>query len=205
MRIVWMFGPMLISMASPGLATNLLINGDFSTGDFTGWENGGNNPNGNEYEGPYVLEEGTNHFAALHTADYGTWMSQRFKTEVGKTYRLTFRAAASGLCGDWYGEYLCQTNAVVYSGGHFEEILQAPPHDDYVAVGYGWRDFSFKWRATKTEGFVDFSSYGPFSVWSVDDVVIQSVIPEPASWALMIAGFGLVGGMMRNRRRVAWA
>jgi hypothetical protein len=26
------------------------------------------------------------------------------------------------------------------------------------------------------------------------------VIPEPATWAMMIAGFGLVGGMMRRRR-----
>lgn len=30
-------------------------------------------------------------------------------------------------------------------------------------------------------------------------------IPEPASWALMIAGFGLVGGAMRRRRHVAIA
>ncbi|MBV8971796.1 MAG: PEPxxWA-CTERM sorting domain-containing protein [Sphingomonadaceae bacterium] len=25
-------------------------------------------------------------------------------------------------------------------------------------------------------------------------------IPEPASWALMLAGFGLVGGLARQRR-----
>jgi PEP-CTERM motif len=30
--------------------------------------------------------------------------------------------------------------------------------------------------------------------------VLASVgVPEPASWALMIAGFGLVGGAMRRR------
>jgi hypothetical protein len=31
------------------------------------------------------------------------------------------------------------------------------------------------------------------------------VIPEPATWAMMIAGFGLVGGMMRRQRRLAAA
>ncbi|WP_243453872.1 PEPxxWA-CTERM sorting domain-containing protein [Sandaracinobacteroides saxicola] len=31
------------------------------------------------------------------------------------------------------------------------------------------------------------------------------VVPEPASWAMMIAGFGLVGGLMRRRRTVAVA
>jgi hypothetical protein len=24
--------------------------------------------------------------------------------------------------------------------------------------------------------------------------------PEPASWAMMLGGFGLIGGIMRNRR-----
>ncbi len=36
----------------------------------------------------------------------------------------------------------------------------------------------------------------------LDNVVVASV-PEPATWLLMIAGFGLVGGMMRRRKPVA--
>lgn len=37
-----------------------------------------------------------------------------------------------------------------------------------------------------------------------DDFIVRAVIqavPEPATWAMMIAGFGLVGGAMRLRRR----
>jgi hypothetical protein len=30
---------------------------------------------------------------------------------------------------------------------------------------------------------------------------IQSAVPEPATWAMMIGGFGLVGGAMRSARR----
>ncbi|MGL6044521.1 MAG: PEPxxWA-CTERM sorting domain-containing protein, partial [Sandaracinobacteroides sp.] len=30
-----------------------------------------------------------------------------------------------------------------------------------------------------------------------------SAVPEPASWALLIAGFGLVGGSLRSRRSKA--
>ena len=33
----------------------------------------------------------------------------------------------------------------------------------------------------------------------------EAGVPEPASWALLIAGFGLVGGMARRRRRLATA
>lgn len=41
------------------------------------------------------------------------------------------------------------------------------------------------------------------SYFTLGGVVTDNAIPEPASWALMIAGFGLVGGAMR--RRVALA
>ena len=40
----------------------------------------------------------------------------------------------------------------------------------------------------------------------LDDLAVAAPVPEPATWALMIAGFALVGGSMRSRmtrRRVA--
>ncbi len=40
----------------------------------------------------------------------------------------------------------------------------------------------------------------------IDNVVLSTpTVPEPASWAMMIAGFGLVGGAMRRRTRVSFA
>lgn len=45
---------------------------------------------------------------------------------------------------------------------------------------------------------------GRFNAWTLDVNTIPSDpgggVPEPASWALMIAGFGLVGAAMRRRR-----
>jgi hypothetical protein len=35
-----------------------------------------------------------------------------------------------------------------------------------------------------------------------DFIALNSVVPEPATWAMLIAGFGLVGGAMRRRRAV---
>ncbi len=35
--------------------------------------------------------------------------------------------------------------------------------------------------------------------------VLQSVVPEPATWAMMIIGFGLIGSTIRRRNRVALA
>jgi len=38
---------------------------------------------------------------------------------------------------------------------------------------------------------------------SIDSKVTTLPVPEPASWAMMIGGFGLVGASLRTRRRVA--
>jgi hypothetical protein len=51
--------------------------------------------------------------------------------------------------------------------------------------------------AALNSSFGEFSGYVPVSIhrsW------ILSVVPEPATWAMMIAGFGLVGSAMRRRR-----
>jgi len=34
-----------------------------------------------------------------------------------------------------------------------------------------------------------------------DDIAISTSVPEPASWAMLIAGFGLIGATMRRRRQ----
>jgi hypothetical protein len=46
---------------------------------------------------------------------------------------------------------------------------------------------------TITDGFVG-------GAWTGGNVVF-AVVPEPASWAMLIAGFGLTGAVMRRRRR----
>ncbi len=35
--------------------------------------------------------------------------------------------------------------------------------------------------------------------------VLRSAVPEPATWAMMIIGFGLIGSTIRRRNRVALA
>jgi len=40
----------------------------------------------------------------------------------------------------------------------------------------------------------------------LDDVKLDiGAVPEPATWALMIGGFGMAGGMLRRRRAAAAA
>ena len=42
------------------------------------------------------------------------------------------------------------------------------------------------------------------NVWYAETWVIRAgAVPEAASWAMMVGGFGLIGGALRNRRRAA--
>ena len=36
--------------------------------------------------------------------------------------------------------------------------------------------------------------------WAVDDLSIGGAVPEPATWSLMIGGFGMTGAALRRRR-----
>jgi hypothetical protein len=64
--------------------------------------------------------------------------------------------------------------------------------------------FTFNWGGVRE---LDFSSTGrTFTHFSMDDLSYSfgpldtsSGTPEPASWALMTAGFGLAGGLLRRR------
>ncbi|WP_309643007.1 PEPxxWA-CTERM sorting domain-containing protein [Phenylobacterium sp.] len=51
---------------------------------------------------------------------------------------------------------------------------------------------------------VTFSTTDPQG-FAFDDFTFGSAVPEPATWALLIAGFGLVGGSLRRRRALGLA
>lgn len=52
--------------------------------------------------------------------------------------------------------------------------------------------FSFT-PGTGTSGFLQFDNI------QLSDVAVAGAVPEPAAWAMLISGFGLVGGTMRRR------
>jgi hypothetical protein len=67
-----------------------------------------------------------------------------------------------------------------------------------------WSHATIDFTATATSEVLSFLAVGtpngepPFSLL---DGVTTTAVPEPASWALMIGGLGLIGGALRARRR----
>jgi hypothetical protein len=48
-------------------------------------------------------------------------------------------------------------------------------------------------------GLIDPARFSFAALW--DDSAVASPTPEPANWAMMLVGFGVLGGVMRSQRR----
>lgn len=61
------------------------------------------------------------------------------------------------------------------------------------------------WSGFSGVDYVVFDGIGSLGGFELDNIVLNEAVPggvpEPAAWALMIAGFGLAGASLRNRRQ----
>ena len=153
-------------------------------GTFERWTNG--------FDGFYA-QDGNSHIELQVNGP--TRISQGFLTNVGENYSLGFWAAHRPQAQNGFSQidvYL--NNTFLVSTG---QIFNA----------YDWQGFnaSFIGSGSETLEFRSMGnqlSYGDFldNVSVVSDVGTTSVVPEPSTFALMAAGFGLVGVAGRRRR-----
>ncbi|MGI4876370.1 MAG: choice-of-anchor C family protein [Janthinobacterium lividum] len=122
-------------------------------------------------------------------------ISQTLTTVVGKTYHLTFDES-----GNPDGKPVTKTAAVSINGAQLSDytyVTGANSHEnmEYATVGYTF-------TALSTSSVLKFANVGPNSPYGpvIDNVAV--VVPEPAAWAMMIAGFSMVGFAARRRRAV---
>lgn len=115
---------------------------------------------------------------------------------VGKTYTLTFDWGAAQLknrSGD-----ITEQLAVSLGGVTQDTGVLAVPSRSFS----GWQSEKMTFTATAATETLSFLSIGsptglpPMAV--LDNVSIA--VPEPATWAMMILGFGAIGFAMRRRR-----
>lgn len=196
--------------ATAGAAT--LVNGSFETGAnpnpsfstqiagstaITGWTVGGF---GVDYIGDYWKAADGVRSIDLSAGSAGS-VSQSFATVVGSAYTVLF-----DLSGNPDGGVGTRT-AVVSIAGSLPGIRTYSVGSANSRDSMNWESFSYDFTAFDTVSTLVFASaeYSPFGP-ALDNVSaglsgggIGSSVPEPASWALMLIGFGMVGAAARRR------
>jgi hypothetical protein len=96
---------------------------------------------------------------------------------------------------NWATSYVAgNASAAVYSSGIAQSGAPAQARPQFV-VGNFTAD-----AATQSISLAGSTGIVMFGAIQVRELDMGSAVPEPASWAMLIAGFGLTGAAMRRRR-----
>lgn len=219
-RIFTGFAALLAATAlgASAQASNLLVNGDFETGDLSGWTvtdqaggsgswylgaNGGGSPlNG---FGTPTLGAGGSYNAQTDQGGPGSHsLSQSFNAIAGGSFFLDFSAYASDQSGA--GPVGVGLDFGTSPNQHVEVLLNGNLlytgifTTDWASYTFDITSYVVTGSNTLTFGEVDNQL---FLNAGVDNVSVSGVVPEPATWAMMIMGFGLAGATLRRRRTAA--
>jgi hypothetical protein len=171
-------------------ASELITNGSFETGDFTAWTLGGNVDGftfvaSSGFDGINAVDG--SFYAALGAIGSDNSLSQTFNDVAGATYQASFWLASDG---DTPNDF-----SVVGPGSLFLNQLNDIPQSGFIEyVG------TFVGNGTDT---ITFYSRNDPGYLGLDLVSVQGQgVPEPATWAMMLLGFGGLGSVMRRRREV---
>jgi len=183
-------------------AANLLSNGDFNTGDLTGWWTFGADASQTTSVGSLYNYDSTPN--AAMTSASATWrgaMGQSVSVLPNTTYNVSFNYSATDT-PSWGSAALSLTeydSGWVYSGG----FVWAPQYDQQAAPNTPgqWLTYNGSFTTMPTTANLNFE----FDVWNwttfhVDNVILEvAVVPEPS--AAVLGGLGALGLWMLRRRR----
>ncbi len=210
-----------IGATSPAMAQNLLVNGGFDgdnvpTGGYVvynagdtigggGWTvlGAGGNSSLNAHTAyvepgvAFVSQAGANALDLTGAGNTGPLdgIIQTVATTVGQAYLLSFYVGNA----DGNGNYLLPSSLTLSIGGGTPVTYT---NSDITAGTINWKYFSTSFVASSSSTSIQFNNATAIGDnYAGLDTVVLSAVPEPATWAMMIAGFGIVGGAMRRQRK----
>jgi hypothetical protein len=178
---------LILGASAPATGGNIVVNGGFETGDFSGWTL--NDPSVGTFVtsafGGYV-PHGGDYFAALGASGQLGMISQNLNTSAGTTYTLDYFLASDGFTPNEF--------EVVWGGTTLFDQVNIPAQN-YV-------EYTFQVTATGASTNLTFYEQNDNGFLSLDDVSVNTV-PEPASLTLFVLGMAaFVGYRARGLRPV---
>jgi hypothetical protein len=151
-----------------------------------------------------VAQEGLNfieldsHFGHFNGATFdnngttNSWISQTVNTSLGQVYHLSYwySPRAGSQSGD--NQINVFWNDLQLGGGTYTNS----------GSGSGWNEYKFDVLGNGSSGTLRFADVGTANTYgaSLDNVSLVAAVPEPETYALMMAGLGAVAFMARRRR-----
>jgi hypothetical protein len=188
---------LLLVFSSNALAGNLVVNGGFETGDFTGWTQWGDTSLTSVYSdvSPYVT--GGSHAASFGNSVLGGIL-QDLVTIPSVTYILSFSLHAEKTDNGSYTP--SNIFKVEFDGNTIVDENNIPNFDPSLS-DWIWTQYTFSVTPGSGLSSLKFSFQNEPSFFQIDDIsVTTAVTPEPGTLALM--GIGALGAaFMRKRMR----
>ena len=177
MRLAYVsLAALALATAAPAMAQNLIQNGDFSAG-LNNWS----------ISNDCCFFTDGNGFRDGAVGDY-SYLSQTFADTAGSVLTLNYDFASDA-----------GSQFVLFNGVEVPNSYSGPE---------GWTHYTFTLGLATGSDTLTFRGRNDPSYSALTNVNVteSAAVPEPASWALMLGGFGLVGGAMRSRKtKVAFA
>ncbi len=176
----------LTLIAGPGgkARADLIVNGGFETGDFTGWSLA--NDDGANSVDAFMPQSGG------YAAAFGQFqedglvsLTQEVTTVSGQSYSYSFWLTAEAYSG------VPDEFRASFGGQTLLDLVDVNP--------FAYTLYTFAVTATSSSSLVEFDSINDFSYFDLDNVGLAAV-PEPSSLALFGLGLGCVVG--RSVRRL---
>jgi hypothetical protein len=219
-----------LAATTPALAAaNLIVNGGFEAppqndGSFQLFGAGATNLTGWEVLGParnsVAILDTAYHEAGVTFNAFGgdqalditggentgptAGIRQTVNTRAGQRYLLSFWVGNADGRSDYAG------TSTIFLGIN-DHLPTRFENADITAHGVNWKLFSTSFSATSQHTDIVFNNGtaarndGAGDNYAGLDNVRLTAVPEPATWAMMIAGFGLAGATLRRRRALAVA
>lgn len=180
--------------ATTALADNLVVNGGFETGDFTGWTLTGGGCVGAIGSAPPPGCSGVDADPGPHSGTFAAYLgpngqtdtlSQSLATNPGQTYEVDFFLANTSLAG--------ATTPNTFTAAFGDPLLNLTD-----AGAFGYTEYQYWVTATGTSTDLSFSFRQDPAYWVLDDVSV-SAVPEPSSLLLLGGGSLALLGPIRKK------